>query len=183
MSELKVQDFHGKQVIDNLPLMEECVKDLIEIAFANPGQAMKLVDIPFSQVETPWIEFCVRRTIMDFLTKSFPTEKDVYEWFRKHYQEVLGDCWTIVNRKSNPKHIPDFWISNGDSMVPVECKLMEFNSKSLKQLQHYMEFYGCSSGVAVAKKCTCELPENIIFVPFVEPDSVSSFDGNKEVQV
>ena len=83
--------------------------------------------------------------------------------FKKHYKSFLP-LTELVERKNNPKHIPDAWLKENDEYIPVEVKLEKFGAKALKQLNRYMEFYDCKNGVAVGNELTVELPDNIQFV-------------------
>lgn len=100
------------------------------------------------------------------LIACWHTEKDVYEWFRDNYKTILGDAFTIVRKKNDPKHIPDFWVQNNTEEIPVECKLYEFTSQGLRQLQRYMNYYNAEHGIAVGSECRCELPSNITFIQY-----------------
>lgn len=88
-----------------------------------------------------------------------------YQDLFKEKAEQLG-YGKIVSHKDNPKHKPDAWISRNDELIPVECKLHNFDAKALKQLTRYMTFYHAGHGIAVARELTVSLPENIEFVPF-----------------
>lgn len=72
----------------------------------------------------------------------------------------------IVTPKDNPKHKPDAWIDRNGELIPVECKLHDFDTNALKQLTRYMTFYHTEHGIAVARNLTVKLPNNIEFVPF-----------------
>lgn len=103
----------------------------------------------------------VLHNLRDYYKKS---ERDVYDWFRDNYKAVLGNDYVISCRKSDAKQKPDFWVKRKGQYIPVECKLNGFTSKSLEQLQRYMNYYGASFGIAVGSKCDIELPDNVIFV-------------------
>ena len=96
------------------------------------------------------------------------SEKDVYEWFYKNFEKVLGKDFQLVRKKEAPKssnNRPDIWVMTEDGeMIPVECKLDKFTDRSLKQLKRYMEHFNSEHGIAVGKELACELPENICFV-------------------
>jgi hypothetical protein len=117
-----------------------------------------------------WIRQGLLETIFKWFMDSQPTEQNVYGWFRNHYHEHLPEDMHITTWDNNPKHIPDFWMANGDELIPVECKLKEFNDASMRQLQRYMKVYQCERGIAVAPRFTCEIPENIITVQFEHTD-------------
>lgn len=112
-----------------------------------------------------WLEHCVRETTLNWYMKTTSNEKSVYEWVKSNEKNLFKD-FSIVKRKNHPKHIPDFWVSNGIEYRPVECKLREFNKAALKQLLRYMNFYNCKSGYAIAKELTVKLPDNIIFIKY-----------------
>ena len=176
MNGLKVQDFYGRQVIDSrdvaepledrLALLDKCIESAMDIGKTDVVMAIGVIESAFSLVDTPWLETCVMQTFLNFFTQCQPSEKDVYAWFRKNYKMALGDEFDIVRLHNDPKHIPDFWVCSGSLCFPVECKLHDFDEKALNQLKRYMNFYNCSRGVAVAQRCTCKLPESIIFISF-----------------
>lgn len=151
--------------VDNKRI-DELVHQAILNSSKNLDTALQLVDEAFSELNCPWIEHCVRETIMTWFSNSRPNEQTVYKWFTKNYKEKLGKVYEIKKRKNNSKHIPDFWLSVDGEDVPVECKLGEFDDKALKQLQRYMDYYVCKRGVAVAQKLSTELPSNITFIEF-----------------
>lgn len=88
-----------------------------------------------------------------------------YQDLFKKKAEELG-CGKIVDHRDNPKHKPDAWIDRNGELIPVECKLHDFDTKALKQLARYMTFYHTEHGIAVARSLTIELPDNIEFIPF-----------------
>lgn len=146
--------------------IDELVHQAIINSCDNLDVSLKLVDQAFSGLNCPWVEHCVRTTVMKFFIDTRPTEQNVYTWFRRVYKEKLGQEWDIIKAKNNPKHIPDFWLSNGKEKVPVECKKGDFNANSLKQLKRYIEYYGCEKGIAVAQSLCVDLPSNITFIGF-----------------
>ena len=116
-----------------------------------------------------YMEFAISESLMrNLISYNTKTEKDVYEWFRDNFQTVLGKEYQIVSKKESPKcskHQPDMWVINKDGeMIPIECKLKDFNKRSLKQLERYMEYFETKHGIAVGSELKCELPENIKFI-------------------
>lgn len=97
--------------------------------------------------------------------KELMHDEFYYQDLFKKKAEELG-YGKIVDHKDNQKHKPDAWISRNDELIPVECKLYNFDAKALKQLTRYMTFYHASHGIAVARELTVSLPENIEFIPF-----------------
>lgn len=128
----------------------------------------RLTDV--SSTDIPIMLFSIRQTIMKNFLDSQPNEKMIHDWFKNNVGSLLGSDFELVKRKNNPKHIPDFWLSNQVEFIPVEIKLSTFNQKSLEQLRRYMNFYGTSKGIAVARDIDCELPENITIIPYVISD-------------
>lgn len=104
--------------------------------------------------------------VAEKIARNFDFKNEFYyQDLFKEKAEQLG-YGKIVNHKDNPKHKPDAWINRNDELIPVECKLHNFDAKALKQLTRYMIFYHASHGIAVARELTVTLPENIEFVPF-----------------
>lgn len=97
------------------------------------------------------------------LQTKHPNEAHYYYLFDNVIQEILPRA-TIIQRKDNPKHIPDAWLSINGEDVPVEIKKGPFDNSALKQLLRYITVYGCSKGIAVGAKLTVELPENIMWI-------------------
>lgn len=90
-----------------------------------------------------------------------------YQQLFKVKSERLG-YGKVIERKSNRGGIPDAWVTKDGKDIPVEVKIDEFNQKALKQLLNYMDIYQTESGIAVARRLTVQLPDNIKFVPFSE---------------
>lgn len=90
----------------------------------------------------------------------------MYNWFKANAGEIIGGEWEITRRKNDSRHIPDFWLYNGCEFAPVECKLGQFDKKALKQIERYMNFYGCRKGFAVAASLNIDLPPEIKFIGF-----------------
>jgi len=124
------------------------------------------IEMMIGDVEKHFFVSNFRMMIMKNFMDSRPTEFDIHEKFENGYRNVLGNNYEIVKVKNNPKHIPDFWLENGDDFIPVEIKLHDFSSAHLKQLQRYMDFYKCDRGVAVGKELKCSLPNNIKFINY-----------------
>jgi hypothetical protein len=161
--------------VDNL------VHEALHLSSTNLEHSLQLIEQAFLDCKCPWIKECVRETVMHWWLQARPTERDVYQWFLQHYKEKLGSSWQIVHKKNSPLHIPDFWISNGHLTIPVECKLHDFNTRALKQLQRYMAYYNCDNGIAVAATLTTILPSNIKFINF-DIDALSC-DGEQNAEL
>lgn len=151
---------------DNLKSIDNAVHESLSLSYHDFCKALEIADDAFSDLDCPWIKHCVKETIMRWYSLSVPKENDVYFWFAKNYKSRLGDEFEIISKKSNSKHKPDFWLSDGTFEYPVECKLHKFDNIALAQLQRYMNVYNCQFGVAVGSDLTAELPTNIIFVQF-----------------
>ena len=96
--------------------------------------------------------------VAEKIAKNFDFKNEFYyQDLFKEKAEQLG-YGKIVGHKDNPKHKPDAWVNRNDELIPVECKLHNFDAKALKQLTGH--------GIAVARELTVSLPENIEFVPF-----------------
>lgn len=96
-------------------------------------------------------------------------------WWHKDRECDLYPIWDRVlsefgyKKASAPKkHTkkPDGWVTGAesDTPIPVEIKLHQFNKAALKQLEDYMEIFGCATGIAIGEQLTCELPDNIRFI-------------------
>lgn len=104
--------------------------------------------------------------VAEKIARNFDFKNEFYyQDLFKEKAEQLG-YGKILGHKDNPKHKPDAWINRNDELIPVECKLHNFDAKALKQLTRYMTFYHAGHGIAVARKLIVSLPENIEFVPF-----------------
>jgi len=114
-------------------------------------------DVVFNELYEATIEKIARN--FDFKNEFY------YQDLFKEKAEELG-YGKIASHKDNPKHKPDAWIDRNGELIPVECKLSDFDTKALKQLARYMTFYHAEHGIAVARNLTIELPDNIEFIPF-----------------
>ena len=93
------------------------------------------------------------------------TEKTVVNVFKDKIEEIIPNA-KITNKDNDQKHKPDCWVLLDGEEIPVEAKLDFFNITALRQLKRYMSFYKKNKGIAVARKLTVELPENITFVNY-----------------
>lgn len=107
------------------------------------------------------------RVTAENIALKYTKNEFFYQNLFKEKAEQLG-LGKIVPHKDNPKHKPDAWINRKDELIPVECKLYDFDTKALKQLTRYMNFYHTKHGIAVARNLTVTLPDNIEFIPFSE---------------
>lgn len=101
---------------------------------------------------------------MDIARKSIERECDIYLRFDKKIKKLFGPNARVIKKKSDPRHIPDRWVSIEGNIMPVEIKLHKFDKRALSQLKRYMDFYNCAHGIAVAKSLDVKLPENIRFI-------------------
>lgn len=146
----------------------------IDLARDDLPNSLKLINEAFLGSELYWAEYCTQELAVRNYLLSRHSERDVYDWFRSNFKNYVDDSWNIVKRKSNPKHIPDFWLSNGIDFIPVECKLHEFDIHALHQLERYMQYYHCEGGLAVASSLKVELPGAIKFIKFDFSQTVKS---------
>ena len=83
-----------------------------------------------------------------------------------------GEVTPVYNHKMDKHHRPDAWVRLGMfedcDLAPVEIKLCDFNITALRQLQRYMDFYKCDYGIAVGRKLTVTLPNNVFFISIKE---------------
>ncbi len=101
---------------------------------------------------------------MDITRRNTEKESDIYPRFKKSVNKLFGSNAKVIQKKNDPTHIPDSWISIDGYEIPVEIKLNNFDKRALNQLRRYMRFYGCKHGIAVARTLTIELPESIRFI-------------------
>lgn len=151
---------------NELSTMDELVHMAITKSYDDLDKALDFVDEAFKNADCCWIEHCVRETVIRWFMQSRPREKDVYFWFKNNYKSRLGNNFEIVKKKTDRKNLPDFWLYDGEAVIPVECKTGDFDECALTQLQRYMNVYQCEKSVAVGSALTVELPENITFVQF-----------------
>ena len=115
--------------------------------------------------------------IPDRYSKSYERLSDALRdliIFKVHCSEILGSEYKIFDKKDLKPKRPDAWVVNEDNLIiPVEMKKHHFNSDALRQLEEYMQLYGCSHGIAIGDKLTTLLPDNIMFVPL---DKIKAFD-------
>ena len=82
--------------------------------------------------------------------------------------EKLFPEFRIIKKKNIPGHYPDAWVEREGEEIPVEVKLNDFNDKALRQLKRYIQVYEKSKGIAIGRKLTVKLPENILFISLDE---------------
>lgn len=142
---------------------------------SNLERNLKLIDlaeIMMGDKDNKFLISSMRMMVSKNFLDSRPNEFDIHELFKSEYKKVLGDDYSIVERKNNPKHIPDFWLMNKGEYIPVEIKLHDFKNKHLNQLRRYMDFYGCEKGIAVARELRCALPSNIKFISYINSEVI-----------
>lgn len=150
----------------------ELLETASRLSFIEPeilDRNLKLIEIAgkmCTNKEKHFMLASIRQSIMKNFLDVVPSEFDVHKWFKSRYRTLLGKNFKMINRKNDPKHIPDFWLSFNNKFIPVEIKLNSFDNRHLKQLQRYMFFYKCSEGIAVAQSLNCELPKNIKFISY-----------------
>lgn len=101
------------------------------------------------------------------ILSSIDFESDEFYWhdlFKKHISKILADA-TVLDRTSDKLNMPDAWISINGVEIPVEIKTGIFNNAAMKQLLRYMNAYKSSRAIAVGKRATSKIPENVIFIP------------------
>jgi len=104
----------------------------------------------------------------EIVRNNIEREADIHCKFNKNVNKIFGANAKVVKIKNNARHIPDAWVDIDGEKIPVEIKLNKFGKNALIQLQRYMHFYKCAHGIAVAKKLTVKLPNNIIFISIDE---------------
>lgn len=113
-------------------------------------------------------------------TFEFRDEKDLEAHFYRHLGTYLPGA-KRVDVAILTGNVPDGFIEIDGAHRPVECKLDCFDARALAQLQRYIEAYGMSAGVAVARRLAVRLPENIKFVDLSCP--VDETDEYKQARI
>lgn len=103
---------------------------------------------------------------MSIAQSDYFTEFSVHEAFKNNVTIALDGTAKIIRKTSDGRNYPDAWVFWKGEEMPVEIKRGNFGEKALAQLKRYMKVYGCAKGVAVGKKLTTELPDEIHFVPY-----------------
>lgn len=153
-----------KPIMVNLLAVDESVRKAYEKSCQGDWSALDVTDI-LKELGAYHLEWAIRETLLRTLVDSKKVrEMDVHEWFKKNCENILGDLYRPVAKKNCAKYQPDVWVMKKEKLIPVECKLTDFNHIALTQLLKYMEHYGADEGIAVAKNLCCELPPNITFV-------------------
>lgn len=157
-----------KSYLDYLDVIEIAM----ELSYKEPNKLNRNIDL-IDMAETMmgdrnkmFTASSLRMMVSKNFLDSRPDEFDIYKLFKSEYKNILGQDYEIVNRKNNPKHIPDFWLMCNNEYIPVEIKLHEFKENHLRQLQRYIDFYKCSKGIAVAKNLKCSIPCNVKFITY-----------------
>lgn len=105
-------------------------------------------------------------TLRDIID-AYPNEFEYQRLFKKVGTMLCGGEICKFPRENN-RHCPDAWIKKGGEYIPVEVKLGCFNKSALRQLQRYINVYGCKNGIAVGKECTEQLDDNIQFISLTQ---------------
>lgn len=160
-------DIHGRKFLE---MLEEITKGTFEdpkkLDYHLGIYDLAEAELKMNGIEAPFVFTVLRQNALsNYMEFSKITEFDVHNWFKNNYQKILNGYF-LVEKKSESKHIPDFWLMNNNELIPVEIKLEKFDSKALKQLRRYMNHYGCKTGIAVGRELTCELPSYIKFLPY-----------------
>lgn len=161
----KILEIDG-HLFDYIDLLNSASKISYHSEF-DVSQKLLLVDLAMSiaprNKELGFIEQAIRQLIITNYIDSKPNEFAIHELAKQKITKIIIGSKVIEN-KNDPKHQPDLWIEKESKKIPIEVKLKDFNSKSLKQLERYMSFYECDQGIAVAESLTTELPANIQFI-------------------
>lgn len=153
-----------EKIMVNLLAVDESVKKAYEKSTQNDWSALDVAEI-LNDLGAYYIGQTIRETLLrNLMNNGKAREKDVHKWFKENCEHVLGEPYKITSFKNCAKYQPDAWVTKEGQLIPVECKLTNFDHKALLQLIKYMKHYGAVNGIAVAKNLCCELPENITFV-------------------
>ena len=116
-----------------------------------PERLLYLKDAVFTHLA--WLRQC----------QHHKSESMLHDKFRENIATLVPGA-IILKNAIEGEHRPDFLIKLHSEIMPVEIKLHKFDKKSLQQLSRYLSAYRCKRGIAVAKECTCLLPQNILFI-------------------
>lgn len=106
---------------------------------------------------------------IDMAKKSTISERDIQNHFFSNLNHYLpGAC--KVSAKNHIRSVPDGFVQIEGKIAPIEVKLELFGERALSQLLGYMRRYELDIGIAVAQRCTAELPSNVKFVQIKERD-------------
>lgn len=155
----------AKLMIKDLTLLNDiCAKSFTQ---SDKLSLLKEMDNLTNELrhEFPFLLHAIDNLIFDNFNRTLPTEKEMQISFKERLCEFLPSA-KAISKNSNSKHRPDLWLAIDGEEVPVEMKLNAFDSKALRQLQRYMNFYNCKKGIAVAKELDCKIPDNITFLEF-----------------
>jgi len=92
------------------------------------------------------------------------SEADVQKYFILNIDKFIPNGKIINGKKSNAKHIPDFYIIVDGFLCVGEIKLNKFTEKSKSQLRRYMGFYNAKYGYAVASSLNTSLDTDMSFI-------------------
>lgn len=99
----------------------------------------------------------------------YENEFTIQKVFKDNVEKILGlEYHLLKEKKNNPKHIPDAWVTFEGYEIPVEVKYGKFDKKALKQLERYMKVYKCKMGIAIGNVLEVNIPKNIKFVSIPE---------------
>ena len=149
------------------------------IASANsmpPREAMQVLRL-FQQdgiipQELAYVADAVRADLLRVATSNAEkaiSELDIQTHFFKYLNHYLPNA-SAVKVATRLRSIPDGFVSIGGVTAPVEVKLDHFGERALSQLLGYMRRYELDIGIAVAQRCTLELPSTVKFVQVNKED-------------
>ena len=150
----------------NLKHLDNIIHDVLLSPVQHFDSALAEVHRICQDEDLPWLDYCISENLMRWYEYSQPRESDIYDWVRENIRDILDDKTDVVSHHDDRRHKPDLWLSRQGNLVPVECKLHDFDNKALQQLQRYIGFYGCHQGIAIARRLTCGLPSNITFIQY-----------------
>lgn len=106
----------------------------------------------------------VYRSHMRLLEYTYFFDKGKEEKKYPYIRDVLiNEGYTQSDIKINRKHRPDLVLEKDGNLYVVEVKNDNFTGSSKTQLKRYVDFYKAYKGIAIGKKLTCELDNNMTF--------------------
>lgn len=140
-----------------------------ELSYSDPGAALRVIadELPDHSMDfgIDLLRVAVVEQIGRHMLAAKGTEFDVHRHFWANLDRYLPGAMRIKSQ-SNPHHMPDGWIQLDGVAMPVEIKRDAFNGAAARQLARYMNEYGATRGVAVAKEINCPRDPRVIYIEY-----------------
>lgn len=168
----KIEYYFNNKKIDRFDLLASAANSETE---TQAWRRLKLASKMFHFQEDETFNILYREIALGVVRAFYENEFTIQSMFKENVEKILGSEYHLLKeKKNNPRHIPDAWVTFEDQEIPVEVKYNTFDKKALKQLQRYMKVYKSKTGIAIGRTLGTYLPDNIRFV------SIS--DMNKKIK-